>query len=312
VERAEAGLRQARYEAALRTERDFYQVLAEEQLSDLAAQRVERARTQLVIARARVTSGAAVSTDSLQVLLELNEARVAQLERESALRVARLQLGRRVGIQGPVQPESVDSLPPEELPLSLDEAVSEARSSGPAFVAARAAEDAAEAQVRAQRGSYFPRLSLAASTSAFDDRYFPQATTRSSITFSVSVPIWNNGQRELAVQQARVISDVAEATRIDEERAAERDVTEAYEAYSTAQATVTLRGDAVLVARESYRVQDTRYRAGAATILDLLTAQVQLSESETDLVQAQFATRIALAQLETILGRRIFNDGITR
>jgi outer membrane protein TolC len=128
----------------------------------------------------------------------------------------------------------------------------------------------------------------------------------------VSVPIWNNGQRELAVQQARVISDVAEATRIDEERAAERDVTEAYEAYFTAQATVTLRGDAVLVARESYRVQDTRYRAGAATILDLLTAQVQLSESETDLVQAQFATRIALAQLETILGRRIFNDGITR
>lgn len=304
--RAEARETEARYDLALRTERDFYQALADEELDRVARERVRRAQEQLVVARARVVSGAAVSTDSLQLLLELNSARVALLQQETALRVSRLQLGRRVGLDGPARPAAVDSQPPAELPLTLAQAVAEARARGPGFVAARAAEDAAEAIVRAQRGAYFPQLTLAASGSAFDDQFFPHATTRSSVTLSLSMPIWNNAQREVAVQQARVQRDVARIARLDRERAAERDLTAAYDAYDNARATERLRREAIVVARESYRVQETRYRAGATTILDLLAAQVQLTEAEANLVQAGFAARLALAELEAILGRRIF------
>lgn len=306
--RAEAAELEARYSVALRTERDYYQVLADEELHRVARERVRRAEEQLVVARARVSSGAAVQTDSLQLRLELSAARVGLLERGTALRVSQLQLGRRVGLDGPAQPAPVDSLPPVELPITLAQAVAEARDRGPAFVAARASEVAAEAHVRAQRGAYFPQLSLFASTSAFDDRFFPQATRRSSVTVSAALPIWNNGQREVAVQEARVFRDVARARQRDIERSAERDLTEAYEAYSVSRATVELRREALLVARENYRVQDIRYRAGAALILDLLAAQAQLTDAESNLVQANFAARLSLAQLESILGRRLFND----
>ncbi|MDQ3697867.1 MAG: TolC family protein [Gemmatimonadota bacterium] len=311
LERAEALEVEARYDLALRTERDFYQALADQELERVAGERVRRAEEQLVIARARVTSGAAVSTDSLQLLLELSGARVALLEQTTALRVARLQLGRRVGLDGPAQPVETDSLSPADLPITLDQAVAEARARGPSFVAARADEDAAEALVRAERGLYFPQVSVFASSSAFDDRFFPQATTRSAITLSMTLPIWNNGQREVAVEQARVMRQVARVARRDQERAAERDLTEAYEAYSNARATERLRREALLVARENYRVQDTRYRAGATTILDLLAAQAQLTEGEANLVQADFAARLALAELEAILGRRLFGDRTT-
>jgi len=309
--RAEAGELEARFGVSLRTERDYYQVLADEELTRVARERVRRAEEQLVVARARVTSGAAVQTDSLQLRLELSQARVALLEQAAALRVSRLQLGRRVGFDGPAQPVAIDSLPPADLPITIAQAVAEARDRGPAFVAARASEAAAEAFVRAQRGGYFPQISLFASSSAFDDRYFPQATRRSSLTFSVALPIWNNGQREVALEEARVRRDVARVTQRDIQRAAERDLTEAYEAYSVSRATVELRREALLVARENYRVQDTRYKAGAALILDLLAAQEQLTEAEANLVEAQFAARLALAQLEAILGRRLFNDRIS-
>jgi outer membrane protein TolC len=53
-------------------------------------------------------------------------------------------------------------------------------------------------------------------------------------------------------------------------------------------------------------VQRARYREGATTILDLLEAQVALSEAEVALIQARYATRLALAQIEALLGRRIF------
>jgi outer membrane protein TolC len=53
-------------------------------------------------------------------------------------------------------------------------------------------------------------------------------------------------------------------------------------------------------------VQQERYRAGATTIIDLITAQVSMAEAEAGLVQARYATRLALAGLEAILGRRLF------
>jgi len=87
-------------------------------------------------------------------------------------------------------------------------------------------------------------------------------------------------------------------------------VTQAYEAYTTARATVDLQHTAVLVARENYRVQEVRYRAGASTILDLLSGQVVLTEAEAALVQSRFSARLALAGLEAMVGRRLFDDRV--
>lgn len=310
-DRAEAAELAARYDAAFLAERDYYDVLAQQELDRVSAERVRRAREQLVIARARVVSGAAVATDSLQLLLELNEALVAALRQGTALRVARLQLGRRVGVDGPVQAEPLPALVSAELPLTIEQAVVEGRERSPAVVAARASESASEALVRAQRGFYFPQLSLFASSSAFDVSYFPSGTTRQTISLGINVPIWNNGQREFAVEQARAVREVSRARRRDTERAMSRDVTAAYDAYTTAIATVQLRENALLVARENFRVQETRYKAGATTILDLLAAQVQLTEAESNLVQARFGSRLALAALEALLGRRLVTDRIS-
>jgi outer membrane protein TolC len=62
----------------------------------------------------------------------------------------------------------------------------------------------------------------------------------------------------------------------------------------------------VTAATETYRVQRARYGEGATTILDLLEAQVSLSEAEAALVQSRFAARLALSQIEALLGRRVF------
>jgi outer membrane protein TolC len=312
LRRAEASEMEARYATSLRTESDFFQVLLDQALDRVARERVARAEQQLVVARARVTSGASVQTDSLQLRLELNRAQVALLRQDAALRVSRLQLGRRVGVDGPVQAQPLNITEPPELPVTLDAAIAEARESGPQYVAARATEDAAEAAVRAQNGSYLPTLTLGASTAAFDNRFFPGATRRSAVTLSATLPLWNNAQRELALSQAQATRATARALRRDAELAIERDVTERYQAYETARATVALTADAVVVARENYRVQETRYVAGAGTILELLDSQDRLTQAEADLVRARYDAGLALAGLEAILGRQLLTNRIPR
>ncbi len=80
VEGARAGELQARFETALGTEADYYEVIAQTELLRVAQERTARAEQQLDIARARVLSGAAVQTDSLQLLLELTRAQVEELQ----------------------------------------------------------------------------------------------------------------------------------------------------------------------------------------------------------------------------------------
>ena len=308
LESADAGELEQRFRSALLTEADYYDVLQNQELARVAADRTQRAEEGLGIARARVVSGAAVQSDSLQLVLELTQARTDQLRRDAALRVARLQLGRRVGEAGPVDAEPVDTAPAPELPLGLDEAVQLAVTQGPQYRAARAGERAASALLKAERGQYLPQVTLLGTHVRFDDSFFPSARNVSSIALSVSLPIWDDGRRELAISQARVNRDVSRAIREDLERAARPDVTQAYEAYVTARATAALSSTGVLVAQENYRVQESRYRAGSTTILDVLDAQIRLTQSEADLVQARYAARLALAGLEAILGHRLFTN----
>jgi len=305
---AEAGELEQRFNAALETESSYYDVLVNQELSRVNRERAQRAREGLAVARARVSSGAAVQTDSLQLVLELVRAQVDSLRQHNALRTAQLELGRRVGAAGPVDATPLDTLPAAALPVSLPQALQIALDQGPQYRAARANENSAAAALHAQRGDYLPVLSVGGLHQRYDTRLFPGAANISSVTFSLSFPLWNNGQREIEVSRARVNRDVARAIREDLERVVRRDVTASYDGYQVTAAAVELALVGVTVASQTYRMQELRYRSGASTILDLLDSQVDLAEAEAGLVQARYLNRLALAQLEAILGRRLFTN----
>jgi outer membrane protein TolC len=308
LEGAQANEVLTRYLSALFIEENYYDVLGGRELLDVAQGRLRRAEEGLAVARARVVSGAAVQSDSLQLVLERNNAQVARLRAEVALRSARLDLGRRIGRRGAVDAVALDTLPVPDLPLSLPDLVTLALQVGPEYRVARANEGQADAILRARRGSYLPTLALSGSVSSFDENWFPNALTRRTGVISLSLPLWDNGQRELNLARARASRDVARAVREDLERGVEADVTLAYDSFVTARATLELDRSGLTVARENFRVQETRYRAGATTILDLLAAQDQLTSAEANVVRSRYATRLAVAGLEAVLGRRLLND----
>ncbi|PYO14052.1 MAG: hypothetical protein DMD31_10710, partial [Gemmatimonadetes bacterium] len=305
---AHAGELQARFASALLTEAAYYAVLAGTELLRVARERVQRAEQQLAVARARVTSGAAVQTDSLQLRLELSRARVGLVQEQAVVRVARLTLGSRVGAAGPMDAVPLDSVLPSALPVTLEAAVDEAANQGPAYRVARANESQAAAIFRSRLGTLLPRLSLTGVGIAYDNRFYPTSAKFTQLTLTATLPIWDNFQRQNLISQARVNRDIFRAARDSAERSVRRDVVAAYDGFTTARATADFAGEQVQVARENYRVQQARYRTGATAILDLLKAQSDLDDASATLVQARYATRLVLAGLETILGRRLFPE----
>jgi outer membrane protein TolC len=190
--------------------------------------------------------------------------------------------------------------------MTQEEAIAELRRRGPDVEASRADERSASAVLGAQKERYFPEVTLGATSGRYDSQLFPSALKRSQYAVSVAIPFWNGGTRELAIARARADRDIARATRVDRERGTAQVMAEAYHGYITSRSGVDLALIGVVAARENYRVQRARYQEGATTILDLLEAQVALSESEAALIQSRYSTRLALAQIEALLGRRIF------
>src|SRR5437762_11820621 len=181
---AHAGEILVRFGSALLTEATYYSVLAGTELLRVARERVQRAEQQLGVARARVTTGAAVQTDSLQLRLELSRARVGLVQQEAAVRVARLTIGCRVGGTGAVDAVPLDSVLPSALPMTLDAAVDEAASQGPAYRLARANERQAAAIYRSRLGTLLPRLSLTGVGIAYDNRFYPTSAKFTQLTLT--------------------------------------------------------------------------------------------------------------------------------
>ncbi|HKV74990.1 MAG TPA: TolC family protein [Gemmatimonadales bacterium] len=305
LDASEASEVKQRYLAALVVEQVFYQVLADKALASVAAERVHRADEQLAVARARVQSGAVVHSDSLQLLLELTRAQVDLLRSQAQLRVSQLELGRRTGASDAVDAAPLGEPVPDSLPITLDQAVTEALETGPDWRLARAQASAAEHYLKGLKGEYLPKLDLSFTAYRFDDHFFPSARSVSAIDLVVRWNIWDLGRRELAIAQAKTTRDVTRAVSLDLARAARHDVALAYESFTTARAALDLTTQGLVVAQENFRVQEERYRAGAATILLLLDAQVGLTQAQADQVQAVFVARLAWAGLEAILGRRL-------
>lgn len=308
VESAEANETATRFRSALGTDAAFYAVLANRELARVSADRVKRAEEQLTVARVRVVSGEAIASDSLQLVLEVNRARLSLLRQDSAMVASRFYLGSRIGLSGPADAAAVDTSLPPALPFTEEQAVAELRDRGPDIEAARADERRAESVLGAERERYLPAVTVAATTGAYDSQLFPSALRRSQLSVAVAFPFWDGGRRELSVARLQADRNVARSQREERERSAAQRIAESYLGYGTARAGISLAQVGVAAATETYRVQRARYGEGATTILELLEAQVALSEAEATLVQARFAAQLALSQIEALLGRRVFES----
>jgi outer membrane protein len=134
---------------------------------------------------------------------------------------------------------------------------------------------------------------------------FDDLSYAGSLRFSLSLPIFNQFQREQQVTSASVALANAEAAYRDARLAASESFTSAYGAMLSADERAESQTASVAAAEEDLRVQQRRYELGGSTLLDVLASQGQLDNARLDLIRARYDQRIARAQLEALVGRNL-------
>ena len=123
-----------------------------------------------------------------------------------------------------------------------------------------------------------------------------------SVSAILSLPIFNNFQREQQVEQAEASRNDADYRARAQELQLTADVTAAYLTLQTQVKTVQLQEQNAAQARQQLDLAETRYKVGAATYLDLADAQATYSTAENDRINAVYQYHKAFAALESAVG----------
>jgi len=134
---------------------------------------------------------------------------------------------------------------------------------------------------------------------------FPFKFERSplSLTASLSLPVFDNFNREERVQRAAVERDVAVYNVKAKDLAMTADVTQAYLTLRTSAQTVALQEQNASKAKEELAFAEERYKVGASTFLDVVTSRGSYEQALIDRVNAVYDYHKAFAALENAVGR---------
>jgi len=299
-----ARYRQTEYQTIQQVKQAYFNAVAARELVGVEQRRVQRQQDQLDFVQQQLDLGRATRSDLLSSQVDLNNARLSLLNAENGQRTTTFRLTEVVGSETRIGPVEEATLIAQPLPFSRNQLFGIADLSAPSLQSAAAATEAAEQAVSSARSAYLPNLSLSGGW-GWSNSEFPPQSRSWSFSLRGSYPIFNGFSRETAVYRARAQQDVAE----QQERAARLNLnSELDAAYSTAQsaqAGIDLAEQNVALSEETLRVVQERYRLGLATILELQDAQIQLTQSEVDLVSRRFDYQLALAAIEALLGRGV-------
>jgi outer membrane protein len=290
--------------AAYGTTQIYYSILTTDEGIRVEQDQVTVLKSNLADADEREQQGTATSLDTLNI-----QARISQTQSE----IADLQSSRRKQVAGlrrilgmaPGTPINV-TRPAQSAGLPEDVVVldSIADRHRPEITVAEDAENTARLQIDATKESNDPLLS-ANITGGYKDGYLPNLTQgKLNWTGNVDlhIPILDGGRTSAQVDEAQAQYREAQAHTEDVKLGVENDVEQALADLQSSRARLKLTDVQIQQARQAYDVAQVRYKNGAATNLDVLTAQSALEQARLQQAQLMFSLELSQYNLNKAVG----------
>jgi outer membrane protein TolC len=334
VSAARSGLKASRFsrqatrnDVALRTRRQFYEVVKAVRLAQVADGALRLARDDERRVRALFEVGSVSKSDLLRAEVSTSRSELDSLTAHQAEVNNRILLGLILGLRESEIGE-VDTLLAVE-PMTIDEAslVAEGVRNRPDLKAAETEVVAARASRTAARYARLPYITVAGSATfntksnsqfqqpARDTNGVEIADTRETTETASKTDRGLRGQVALTMDlfdglgmDARNAAADARLARAQENRDAlrrnmESEVHQAVLAHREAVGRDRVARRTLESAIENLKLTQEKYNVGSATILDLIDAQVQLQRAQSDGVSALADIRQAEAHIDRVRGR---------
>jgi TolC family type I secretion outer membrane protein len=305
---ARENFRGARQKLIFDVRSSYFSALKAKLLLEVQKDVVKRGEEQLKIAQARYDLGSASLSDVLKAKVSFANDQLTLISAENSYQVSLANLNSIIGENVNDSIELADTLaPPTELNLGFEEALLKAEKNHPDLLAAQENMKAADWGVQAGRAGLYPSLSLNAGY-GWNNRDFSRVTSlfdrdyQWRFGFSIGYNIFDRFSTYQSIKSSQARHANAQETYLQTRSQVALEVKQAFLDLAQAKQKLEVTNQQSESAEEDLNIVQEKYNLGAATILELLDAQVSYKQAKSDQVQALFDYNLAAARLKKSIG----------
>jgi len=290
----------------------YFAVLTADQDVKIASTNMEVNTNLLSITKERLLLGKVSKDQTLQLEMELNQARLslsqAQLRKENAIAALYTYLGRDIPADGSFEIPTVLSA---EVDVNLlMQHYEQARPELLAYQRDMAQADSDIAENKATFGAGATLLAsfgLARGADNVDDVY-TDPFTEQSVNVSINVPILDWGRKKSAVAKAQIMKQDAMASYEQQVRQLENGIQQRALAFEQLQKDVTLLQEIVELSAQRATISNERYVLGNIDITNLTIAQREKDQAARNYIQALRSLWVTYYELRALTGYDVVSN----
>jgi len=286
----------------------YYNLLRNLALRDVKVEDLDRAQKELERTETYFRLGSAAKADVLQQRVFVENTRLELVTAENQVKQAQADLAYAMN-----QPLAED-FEVDRSPLQTEMAVEpvetlyqEAKENRLDLQALAYDREATEKRAAAAGGAFWPRIDVAASFTRYNNespyRFGSQTSQSISYRGTVSWDVFNRFQNWTQHAKAKANARIAEYNLEQAQLDAQLEIRRYHIAMTEAIERRQVSQETIAQAEEELRLAQERFRVGAGTNLDRISAEVNLAQARADEVQAIADFLIARIQLYRALGR---------
>lgn len=298
--------RQQKINVILDVHQSFYELLKAQQLLDVSKKNLDLARQQISLVKTQFELGAVKKSDLLKAQVLEGNAQTDVLIRESNLLNAELALRNSMGLVGSTTYFEISVTGRPLLPVpEVEQSVLEMEEYSPTLLVYRSQIAGAELSRKILVGTRLPNVSTSISYGTTTDEFDNMTQLddwSSSISLSLSIPIFTGYNLSSRQQQAELNVLKQRYDYLTQKHNLIVRLKNLINTLGNYQQLIPISEQVLASAEEDLNLVQERYKLGSTTILEVLDAQVSVSQARSSLVSTRYNARTQEAQLKAILG----------
>jgi TolC family type I secretion outer membrane protein len=292
----------------LKIKEDCYAVLKAKELLDVQTDAVKRSEEQMNMAKARYDLGSASMSDYLKAKVQLGNDNLALITAENSLKLAQANLNNDLGMDLDPPVHVAAELEYQKLEVNIDHIIEERLEKHSQIQKAKAQVNQAKSGIGMARSALLPSISFSGTYSWSDGRT-PESWNEWKINDSwrigvnVSLDIFDGFQNIANIQKGQAYLKSAEENLKQEKRNLELEIKQTYRAVKEAEQKIEVTQEALKAAEQDLKLTQEKYNLGAASMLELLDADVSFKTAKNNEVNALYDYNLAVASFEKAIGK---------
>lgn len=301
---SQALLDQVKNEVIYQAEMLFYSALFERTRLLVLEKALEANSYNLEVVEKQYSQGIVSEFEVLRARVEKNNLLPGILAGESNLRLSEKQLKSFIGIELNTEIELIEQIDDTSMVKlqTLVDLTQKALSQRPEVKQIDLLVDITRKAIKIYKANYYPSLVAFAAYDwqASSDQFSLSDNISKSATagLSLSIPIYQGGARSGDVGYRKADHRQALLTQMQLKDDIKLEVEGAFDRLLQAKKAMEIQGDNIAEAEEGLRIANVRYKSGVGTLLEVLSAQVALTDARSAQAEAVFQFRQARAELK--------------